>query len=229
MCFYKFNQIDTNTKKDRRHFVDNVLTSIDFVTIERNDTKYRIPLNPRGNVGLWGRGELGCFGPNHAADPVVLRRRPGSDRMTEIVLIKRSDSHMWALPGGMVEAGSDMSNTCVNEFAEEAMDSNNMKDVDVAIVKQDIRDKFKAASAEYPPVYKGQVFDDPRNTNCAWMETTVQVFYDKDDTLGFQNWNLKAGDDAIGVRWFSVNDLPKNLYANHMQYINMALNQVMEK
>ena len=31
------------------------------------------PLNPRGRTGLVGRGLLGRWGPNHAADPIVTR------------------------------------------------------------------------------------------------------------------------------------------------------------
>lgn len=31
------------------------------------------PLNPQGRTGLNGRGILGKWGPNHAADPIVSR------------------------------------------------------------------------------------------------------------------------------------------------------------
>lgn len=31
------------------------------------------PLNPQGRTGLKGRGILGKWGPNHAADPIVTR------------------------------------------------------------------------------------------------------------------------------------------------------------
>lgn len=31
------------------------------------------PLNPIGRTGIVGRGVLGRWGPNHAADPVVTR------------------------------------------------------------------------------------------------------------------------------------------------------------
>ena len=31
------------------------------------------PLNPVGRTGLAGRGILGKWGPNHAADPIVTR------------------------------------------------------------------------------------------------------------------------------------------------------------
>lgn len=32
-----------------------------------------IPRNPMGRTGMSGRGLLGRFGPNHAADPIVTR------------------------------------------------------------------------------------------------------------------------------------------------------------
>ena len=34
------------------------------------------PINPRGRTGLRGRGLLGQWGANHAADPIVTRREP---------------------------------------------------------------------------------------------------------------------------------------------------------
>ena len=34
------------------------------------------PRNPRGRTGLRGRGLLGQWGPNHAADPIVTRHEP---------------------------------------------------------------------------------------------------------------------------------------------------------
>lgn len=30
-----------------------------------------VPVNPVGRTGLIGRGHLGRWGPNHAADPIV--------------------------------------------------------------------------------------------------------------------------------------------------------------
>jgi len=33
----------------------------------------RVPQNPCGRTGITGRGHLGHFGPNHAADPIVTR------------------------------------------------------------------------------------------------------------------------------------------------------------
>ncbi|VDK86813.1 unnamed protein product [Litomosoides sigmodontis] len=66
------------------------------------------PLNPAGRTGLQGRGVLGKWGPNHAADPIVSRIHCGQ---LQFVGIARRDSGEWAIPGGMVDAGEDVQET----------------------------------------------------------------------------------------------------------------------
>ena len=39
------------------------------------------PRNPRGRTGLRGRGLLGQWGPNHAADPIVTRLKPLTNQL----------------------------------------------------------------------------------------------------------------------------------------------------
>ena len=51
-----------------------------------------------------GRGLLGKWGPNHAADPIVTRFHPQTGQL-QMVAIKRKDTGDWAIPGGMVDAG----------------------------------------------------------------------------------------------------------------------------
>lgn len=92
------------------------------------------PRNPTGRTGLVGRGLLGRWGPNHAADPILTRWKndskgkkvihPVSERnVLQFVAIKRKDCGEWALPGGMVEPGEKISTTLKREFGEEAMNS----------------------------------------------------------------------------------------------------------
>ncbi len=68
------------------------------------------PLNPQGRTGLSGRGVLGRWGPNHAADPIVTRWKrdaagdielsPETGRgVLEFVSIERKDDGGWAIPG----------------------------------------------------------------------------------------------------------------------------------
>eukprot|EP00964_Phaeocystis_antarctica_P147051 scaffold113532_cov39-Phaeocystis_antarctica.AAC.1 len=63
------------------------------------------PRNPRGRTGMTGRGTLGKWGPNQAADPIVTRFNPEVPGELQVVAIKRKDTGDWALPGGMVDDG----------------------------------------------------------------------------------------------------------------------------
>eukprot|EP00300_Choanocystis_sp_HF-7_P009064 c16247_g1_i4.p1 GENE.c16247_g1_i4~~c16247_g1_i4.p1 ORF type:complete len:229 (+),score=24.63 c16247_g1_i4:1-687(+) len=83
------------------------------------------PLNPIGRTGMRGRGLLGKWGPNHAADPIVTRMNPITNSL-EMVAIQRTDTFEWAIPGGMVDAGEQVSQTLKREFGEEAMSSTGM-------------------------------------------------------------------------------------------------------
>ena len=96
--------------------------------------RHNRPLNIRGRTGLAGRGALGKWGPNHAADPVVTRWQsgPGGSRVQhelsgrpvlEFVCIQRGDSGVWALPGGMVDPGEAAIAAARRVFSEEALDS----------------------------------------------------------------------------------------------------------
>ena len=71
------------------------------------DTRSR-PLNPRGRTGLEGRGILGKCGANFAADPIVTRVNPET-KLIEMLAIQRKDNGEWAIPGGMVDYGEDVS------------------------------------------------------------------------------------------------------------------------
>ena len=79
-----------------------------------------VPRNPRGRTGLRGRGLLGKWGPNHAADPIVTRWNPEKPKQLQMVAIKRKDTGDWAIPGGMVDEGEKVSVTLKREFTEEA-------------------------------------------------------------------------------------------------------------
>ncbi|XP_013110820.2 putative nudix hydrolase 6 [Stomoxys calcitrans] len=169
------------------------------------------PLNPMGRTGLRGRGLLGRWGPNHAADPIVTRWKRDSQgnilksqitskNILQMVAIQRHDNKMWAIPGGMVDPGEKVNATLRREFMEEALDS--FKDKDMV-------EDFFATGTE---VYKGYV-DDYRNTDNAWIETVAYNYHDESgEQVG--KLELSAGDDAAGVQWMDV-DSGKQLHANH--------------
>lgn len=166
--------------------------------IAYNDKGY--PLNPAGRTGTEGRGLLGKWGPNFAADPIVTRVNPRTGNL-EMLAIRRKDNGQWAIPGGMVDPGEAVTATLAREFHEEAG------------VKLDMSDAKL--------IYEGMV-DDRRNTDNAWMETTVKLKHLDAQTAA--KMEPKAGDDANAVRWLELT--PKNLdalYANHGEFVRAAM------
>ncbi|PIO64667.1 hydrolase, NUDIX family [Teladorsagia circumcincta] len=101
----------------RWNAIDGKINRKSFICDYSFDSMSR-PMNPMGRTGLRGRGLLGRWGPNHAADPLVTRIKDGK---LQFVAIKRSDTGEWALPGGMVDAGEEVSQTLKREFSEEAL------------------------------------------------------------------------------------------------------------
>lgn len=181
------------------------ITLVDTTTLESFTGPLRfnekgLPLNPRGRTGIEGRGLLGKWGANRACDTVITRTNPATNAR-EVLLIKRKDGGAWALPGGMVDKGEAATNAAARELKEEA-------GVDLS---------FTDATS----VYDGYV-DDPRNTDNAWMETSVyHLHLSPEQAMSIQP---KAGDDATSFKWLPVTPgkVPP-LYASHTQLIERAL------
>ncbi|XP_028311989.1 ADP-ribose pyrophosphatase, mitochondrial isoform X2 [Gouania willdenowi] len=193
--------------------------------------KYKVesgkPLNPRGRTGVMGRGLLGRWGPNHAADPIVTRwkvdakgakilhsvsKRP----ILQFVSIKRKDCGEWAIPGGMVDPGELVSLTLQREFSEEALNSLCVPPAERGKIQERINKLFKSSGFQ---IYKGYV-DDPRNTDNAWMETVAVNFHD-DSGNSVSELPLQAGDDAGQVKWVDV-DSSVALYASHSHFLELV-------
>jgi len=179
-----------------------------------------LPLNPMGRTGMQGRGLLGRFGPNHAADPIVTRWKrtsagvmlDGGKKVLEFVAIQRRDNSQWAIPGGMVEPGQVVTQALKAEFGEEAMAKLNFTEEERERISRQI-DKLFNNGVE---VYKGYV-DDPRNTDNSWMETVAVNFHDDTGEV-FNEFKLQAGDDAAAVRWQRVSgNIP--LFASHVSIL----------
>ena len=174
------------------------------------------PRNPAGRTGMIGRGLLGKWGPNYAADPIVTRFDPTTSKL-QMVAIQRVDTEDWAIPGGMVDAGEHVSVTLRREFYEEAQ---NLEGEQAEHIKEKLDALFKKGER----VFVGYV-DDPRNTDNAWMETSAYHFHIDDAELA-EKLTLAAGDDAKHVRWLDVDDaVPefKALYASHRAIVSQAV------
>lgn len=184
------------------------------------------PRNPIGRTGISGRGLLGKWGPNHAADPIVTRWKRNEKGeivkstdvnnekpILEFVSIQRRDNHEWAIPGGMVDNNEKVSLTLKREFGEEAM--NSLEENERESTRKLIDDLFDGGDV----IYKGYV-DDPRNTDNSWMETVAVNFHDDNGTT-VGKIPLQAGDDAKNVIWLSI-DKELKLYASHFDFIQKA-------
>ncbi|XP_046327185.2 ADP-ribose pyrophosphatase, mitochondrial-like isoform X2 [Haliotis rufescens] len=183
----------------------------------------KVPRNPVGRTGLRGRGCLGRWGPNHAADPIVTRwkrnttgevvKAKSGSPILQFIAVQRQDNKEWALPGGMVDAGEVVTVTLKREFGEEALNSLMATDDDKRQIRQSISDLFDRGGAE---IYRGYV-DDPRNTDNSWMETIAVNLHDERGE-NVARFKLNAGDDAVGVQWMDV-DHSLQLYASHRDFI----------
>lgn len=199
-----------------------------------------MPLNPKGRTGTEGRGQLGKWGPNHAADPIITR--DGPDGTYELLLIKRGDNGQWALPGGMVDpTDASFSAAAIRELAEEALNSPEVLDDDIksqlALLEGQLKikgetdkeieariiglrnklvfEKLKNSPGFQQPeeVYKGYV-DDRRNTDNAWMETAAYHTHIEGSNPYLNK--PEAGDDAQHAQWVEVTpELVNSLYASH--------------
>ncbi|XP_053194574.1 ADP-ribose pyrophosphatase, mitochondrial [Scomber japonicus] len=209
----QFNAVDGNV--DRTSFEGSY-------TVENGK-----PLNPHGRTGLSCRGLLGRWGPNHAADPIVTRWKidakgakinhsVSKQPILQFVSIKRKDCGEWAIPGGMVDPGEQVSLTLQREFSEEALNSLAVEASKKAEIHERITKLFKSSGFQ---VYKGYV-DDPRNTDNAWMETVAVNFHD-DTGNSVSELPLQAGDDAGQVQWVDV-DSSFPLYANHSHFLQLV-------
>jgi ADP-ribose pyrophosphatase len=179
-----------------------------------DDILETLPKNPTlsqgQTTGILGRGYLGKYGPNTAADPSISRFNPVTGKI-EFALVQRNETPpTWAIPGGMVDPGEISSLAAKREFGEEAgcsLDNTSIIPVEL---------------------YSGYV-DDWRNTDHAWMCTTVFHWHDSDcSSLG----KMKLKSDGVETKkaeWISFDDIKSGKYpmfADHAKYIEMAVDRI---
>lgn len=172
-----------------------------------------LPLNPWRRTGFIGRGLLGKYGTNQAADSIVMRRNPSTQEL-EVVLVRRKDTGQWAIPGGMVDEGEVVWKTLKREFKEEAGSANADSTLDAMFANPEV-------------VYQGYV-DDYRNTDNAWIETTAAIVWIPDGS----DLTLKAdGVEVSNVAWFGRSKLDGGeleLFASHNAILVEAFRAVDE-
>ncbi|KAM4604585.1 LOW QUALITY PROTEIN: transient receptor potential cation channel subfamily M member 2-like [Discoglossus pictus] len=198
-----YNPAAEATKKDRKYNeLDGQLdlrSSCGTYTVRDG-----LPLNPMGRTGLRGVGNLRWFGPNHSLHPVVTRwgkRFAGStdkkisQKRLEVLVVKRIENELWALPGGTLDPGEEIPVKLQS------------------IVKKQFLKGFKALLKEGTEVFRGYL-DDNRNTDNSWIETVaINVHLENKDKLDKLLQNLDESNVTLSLRW-QLLDRKIPLYAN---------------
>ena len=199
---YCYVSYDTLSK--REIWQNNKLIPLFKTSIQFNNGKPVTPVL----TGLAGRGMLGRFGPNHAADPIVTRYNDITGEL-EFVAGLRADTNeeLWCIPGGMVDGGESVSLTLRREFKEEVARNSS----------EDILDKiFQNGTV----LYAGPTYNDPRTTDQAWIETYVVHYHIDNELSKLLPLTSQPGENRK-VSWISCNT--PNLYGDHKKFINLAI------
>lgn len=179
-------------------------TTVDQVCFYDADRKRYC--NPKGKTGLRGRGQLGRFGPNHAADCIVTRFHPVTGKPQAVVVDRvdgdKKSSIAW--PAGMVEPGEEVPDVLEREFGEEAVVANRAS-------------KRLFAECRVGVIYRGWV-DDHRNTDEAWMETTVVHFHASEDIAGALDFGTKDTHEVKTSYWVDIDSI-REMYASHYDWL----------
>ena len=188
------------------------------------------PLNPRGRTGITGPGINGRYGPNHAADLVCTRTvfsgsgLPqyfiGGEVMVEAALVTRKDNNKLAFPGGFCNPRESGKETAVREWLEE------VKDILGSSVDVKEIDELRTYFGEHMELLHGGLMDDSRNTDWAWIESSVFGVHDGGDGL-LHHTSLKAGDDAADARWMLVTpEVLANMHAGHEVFLKKRIDEI---
>ena len=161
--------------------------------------------NPKGKTGLCGRGMLGRWGPNHAADVIVTRTVANKCQVLLVQKHAGDEQSSLAFPAGMVEPGSDVPSTLRTELTQEAVKDSEVVDRLFNECRRGV-------------VYRGHV-DDFRNTDEAWMETTACWFHATDDIANALQLSVSDTDEIKGVAWYDI-DYPTAMYASHLSWLH---------
>ena len=141
----------------------------------------------------------------------------------------------------MVDADEYSSLTAVRELKEETAEFDdgelvNKEKPELGLRKktdQGVKDKAafeKEAARILSPEHGIELIrsyvDDPRNTDNAWMESSVFLFKVDEAFVAAANKG-KASDDAENKKWFDIDSLGSEkgqtaLYASHQRFVDMA-------
>tara|TARA_B110000046_G_scaffold176295_1_gene201813 strand:- start:990 stop:2072 length:1083 start_codon:yes stop_codon:yes gene_type:complete len=165
-------------------------------------------MNPRGKTGIAGRGMLGRWGPNWAADVIVTKTE--GDELWVLLCEKQvgDGDSVLCFPAGMVEPGDRVPETLRRELCEEAVDDNGAVD--------ELFDKCCVGC-----VYAGWV-DDWRNTDHAWMVTQAYNYHATPEIAAKLTLAVKDKKEIKKSAWYLAAEVTK-MYASHKDWLDKVL------
>lgn len=205
--------------KDKFSYItnDHVLNSIYFEYcdyyikyIEDEDVNFAmLPINPYAPTGIGGRGLLEKWGPNHTSDPIIITYDSSRNIKQLLVIENKNTPVVYTLPSGMQDSCEFFSKTVTQ------------------LLKDKTNDILDIKNARF--IYSGYV-NDSRNTDHAWIETCVYLFYLNDIQRNTLLKNIKEHNDILSFKLIDIddtNEIYKNLYSNHKEFVEMSFNYLL--
>lgn len=190
-----------NTLEQQRvaHALPNVEEQRVFIDKGYDVDEQGRPLHPwvdRRNTLPDGKDTFYHWGPNYTVDPIVMT----DEENPSILLVRRQDNGLMALPGGFVDGNESASQAAGRELMEET--------------------GLVAPNASPISIYSGPV-DDYRSTRHTWPETTAMLWCIPTQQV------VEGGDDAKEATWVRLSDLRGDiaLHGSHATLIDMAIRQ----
>ncbi|KAM4559363.1 transient receptor potential cation channel subfamily M member 2 [Odontesthes bonariensis] len=144
--------------------------------------KYR---NPGGRTGIRGRGALSRLGPNLNLDLVLTRWRDSERSVLEYLAVLDKSRGTLVLPGGPVDSADQLPATLKRTLGKKLYETIN------------------ANVSEGTKVFEGYM-DDSRNTDNAWVETTVlNIHLDRASQVMVDVNNMVVSGHS-GLQWQEV-------------------------
>ncbi|EDQ87245.1 uncharacterized protein MONBRDRAFT_27446 [Monosiga brevicollis MX1] len=179
------------------------------------------PINPYGRTGLSGRGSLGRWGPNWAANCLITRwRRDVHGNLVErdgrcvleFLAIERQSFGGWALPGGFRNDAEDRRGALERLLKHEIYQQDKLTQVEV----DNLEELFDSAHT-MRSVYS----HDPRNTDNAWVEVSCANFHDETGELT-KRLHFKENQEHVKrIQWLMAHS-GLNLFASHGDLVREA-------
>ncbi|KAA8588234.1 hypothetical protein FQN60_001428 [Etheostoma spectabile] len=141
--------------------------------------------NPVGRTGIRGRGALNHLGPNLNAEYVLTRWRDSERSVLEYLVVWDESQGTLTLPGGPVQSADHMPVTLIRTMGKK------------------LYEEVNAKVSEGTKVFEGYV-DDCRNTDNAWVETTVLNIHLDRMSQVMEDINSMVASSHGALQWWEV-------------------------